>query len=130
VVVLSVGGLLWSFAVLVWVVTYFGVLIWILANMFRRQDTSTRKKAMWLILLLGLPLIAMAAYFLMDVVRRHDLSRGRKALWALMLLVVATPITSLVYIIKNGEGMAARNIEVKSRPPVAAVSDDDADATT
>ena len=52
----------------------------------------------------------MLFYVIVDVFRRHDASGGKKAMWLLFLLVV--PLLGLLaYMITNGDGMAARNVQ-------------------
>lgn len=52
----------------------------------------------------------MLFYVIVDVFRRHDASGGKKAMWLLFLLIV--PLVGLLaYMITNGDGMAARNVQ-------------------
>jgi hypothetical protein len=52
----------------------------------------------------------MLFYVIVDVFRRHDASGGKKAMWLLFLLIVPL-IGLLAYVITNGDGMAARNVQ-------------------
>lgn len=53
--------------------------------------------------------IMILFYILGDLFRDRELSGGMKAVW-IIFLIVATPITTLVYLIARGNGMTERQI--------------------
>ena len=63
-VVLSLGEFLWSLLVIFFMVIYFMMLFQVIVDIFRRQDASGGKKALWLIALLILPLVGLLAYMI------------------------------------------------------------------
>jgi predicted PurR-regulated permease PerM len=60
--ILSLGEFLWSLLVIFFMVVYFMMLFQVIVDVFRRHDESGAKKALWLILLLVLPLITLLVY--------------------------------------------------------------------
>jgi hypothetical protein len=62
--VLSLGEFLWSLLVIFFMVTYFMMLIHVIADIFRRHDASGGKKALWLIFVFCAPLFGMLAYMI------------------------------------------------------------------
>lgn len=60
--VLSLGEFLWSLLVIFFMVTYFMMLIHVIADIFRRHDASGGKKALWLIFVFCAPFVGMLAY--------------------------------------------------------------------
>ena len=62
--VLSLGEFLWSLLAIFFMVAYFMMLFHVIVDVFRRQDASGGKKALWLIALLVIPLFAMIVYMI------------------------------------------------------------------
>jgi predicted PurR-regulated permease PerM len=62
--ILSLGEFLWSLLVIFFMVVYFMMLFQVIVDVFRRHDESGAKKALWLILLLVLPLITLLVYMI------------------------------------------------------------------
>jgi hypothetical protein len=63
-VVLSLSEFLWSLLVIFFMVIYFMMLFQVIADIFRRKDASGGKKALWLIVLLCVPLFGLVIYML------------------------------------------------------------------
>jgi hypothetical protein len=63
-VVLSLGEFLWSLLVIFFMVIYFMMLFQVIIDIFRRQDASGGKKALWLIFLLVVPLVGLLIYMI------------------------------------------------------------------
>jgi predicted PurR-regulated permease PerM len=63
-VVLSLGEFLWSLLVIFFMVIYFMMLFQVIVDVFRRQDASGGKKALWLIFLLVVPLVGLLIYMI------------------------------------------------------------------
>ena len=63
-VVLSLGDFLWSLLVIFFMVIYFMMLFQVIVDVFRRQDASGGKKALWLIFLLLAPAVGLIAYLI------------------------------------------------------------------
>jgi predicted PurR-regulated permease PerM len=61
---LSLGEFLWSLLIIFFMVIYFMMLFQVIVDIFRRQDASGGKKALWLIVLLVLPLVGLLAYMI------------------------------------------------------------------
>jgi len=65
-VVLSLGEFLWSLLVIFFMVVYFMMLFEVIVDVFRRQDESGGKKALWLIFLFILPFLSLIIYMVMN----------------------------------------------------------------
>ena len=63
-VVLSLGDFLWSLLVIFFMVVYFMMLFHVIVDVFRRKDASGGKKALWLLVLLIVPLVGLLAYMI------------------------------------------------------------------
>jgi Short C-terminal domain/Phospholipase_D-nuclease N-terminal len=63
-VVLSLGEFLWSLLVIFFMVIYFMMLFQVIVDIFRRQDASGAKKALWLLFLLVIPLVGLLIYMI------------------------------------------------------------------
>jgi hypothetical protein len=59
---LSLGDFLWSLLAVFFMVIYFMMLFQVIADVFRRKDASGGKKALWLIVLLVVPLLGLVIY--------------------------------------------------------------------
>jgi ABC-type multidrug transport system fused ATPase/permease subunit len=64
--VLSLGEFLWSLLVIFFMVVYFMMLFEVIVDVFRRQDESGGKKALWLIFLFILPFLSLIIYMVMN----------------------------------------------------------------
>jgi predicted PurR-regulated permease PerM len=62
--ILSLGDFLWSLLVIFFMVIYFMMLFQVVVDIFRRNDASGGKKALWLIFLLFVPLVGLLAYMI------------------------------------------------------------------
>jgi hypothetical protein len=60
--VLALSDFLWSLLVIFFMVIYFMMLFQVIADVFRRRDVSGGKKALWLLFLLVVPVVALIAY--------------------------------------------------------------------
>jgi hypothetical protein len=58
----SLGEFLWSLLVIFFMVIYFMMLFQVIIDVFRRNDASGGKKALWLIFLFCVPLIGLLVY--------------------------------------------------------------------
>ena len=63
-VVLSLGEFLWSLLIIFFMVIYFMMLFQVIVDIFRRQDASGAKKALWLLFLLVIPLVGLLIYMI------------------------------------------------------------------
>jgi hypothetical protein len=63
-VVLSLGEFLWSLLIIFFMVIYFMMLFQVIIDIFRRDDASGGKKALWLVALLILPLLGLLIYMI------------------------------------------------------------------
>ncbi len=64
--VLSLSEFLWSLLVIFFMVIYFMMLFQVIIDVFRRHDESGAKKALWLIVLLILPLFGLLIYMIVN----------------------------------------------------------------
>jgi hypothetical protein len=64
--VLSLSDFLWSLLIVFFMVTYFMMLFHVIVDVFRRHDTSGVTKAIWLLVLLILPLFGLLAYLIVN----------------------------------------------------------------
>jgi len=62
--VATLGDFLWSLLVIFFMIVYFMMLFWVIVDVFRRQDASGGKKALWLLFLLFFPLVGILAYMI------------------------------------------------------------------
>lgn len=60
----NLGDILWSMLVFFFIVVYFMIFFFILVDLFRSHDMSGWAKAVWIIFLLFLPLLAMLIYMI------------------------------------------------------------------
>lgn len=58
----SLGEFLWSLLVIFFMVIYFMMLFQVIIDVFRRNDASGGKKALWLIFLFCVPLVGLLVY--------------------------------------------------------------------
>ena len=58
------GSVLWTMAIFFFWMIYIWIFITVFADIFRRNDISGGKKAMWIVLLIFLPLIGLLAYMI------------------------------------------------------------------
>jgi flagellar basal body-associated protein FliL len=58
------GSVLWTMAIFFFWMIYIWIFITVFADIFRRNDIHGGKKAMWIILLIFLPLIGLLAYMI------------------------------------------------------------------
>ncbi len=58
------GSVLWTMAIFFFWMIYIWIFITVFADIFRRNDMGGGKKAMWIILLIFLPLIGLLAYMI------------------------------------------------------------------
>jgi ABC-type multidrug transport system fused ATPase/permease subunit len=75
-VVLSLGEFLWSLLVIFFMVVYFMMLFEVIVDVFRRQDESGGKKALWLIFLFILPFLSLIIYMVMNSEGMAERQRG------------------------------------------------------
>jgi hypothetical protein len=75
-VVLSLGEFLWSLLVIFFMVVYFMMLFEVIVDVFRRQDESGGKKALWLIFLFILPFLSLIIYMVMNSDGMAERQRG------------------------------------------------------
>lgn len=75
-VVLSLGEFLWSLLVIFFMVVYFMMLFEVIVDVFRRQDESGGKKALWLIFLFVLPFLSLIIYMVMNSEGMAERQRG------------------------------------------------------
>jgi hypothetical protein len=75
-VVLSLGEFLWSLLVIFFMVVYFMMLFEVIVDVFRRQDESGGKKALWLIFLFILPFASLIIYMVMNSDGMAERQRG------------------------------------------------------
>jgi phospholipase D-like protein/putative oligomerization/nucleic acid binding protein len=75
-VVLSLGEFLWSLLVIFFMVVYFMMLFEVIVDVFRRQDESGGKKALWLIFLFVLPFLSLIIYMVMNSDGMAERQRG------------------------------------------------------
>ena len=61
---LDLGDFLWSLLVIFFMVIYFMMLFQVVIDVFRRDDASGGKKALWLIFLLVAPLFGLLIYMI------------------------------------------------------------------
>jgi predicted PurR-regulated permease PerM len=64
--VLSLSEFLWSLLVIFFMVIYFMMLFQVIIDVFRRHDESGAMKALWLIVLLILPLFGLLIYMIVN----------------------------------------------------------------
>ena len=64
--VLSLSDFLWSLLIIFFMVTYFMMLFHVIVDVFRRHDTSGVTKAIWLLVLLILPLFGLLIYLIVN----------------------------------------------------------------
>jgi hypothetical protein len=80
-VVLSLGEFLWSLLAIFFMVVYFMMLFQVVADVFRRHDTSGWKKGVWLVFLFVVPFISLIAYMVANsegmAARAHGLAESR-----------------------------------------------------
>ena len=58
------GSVLWTMAIFFFWMMYIWIFITVFADIFRRNDIHGGKKAMWIVLLIFLPLIGLLAYMI------------------------------------------------------------------
>ena len=75
-VVLSLGEFLWSLLVIFFMVVYFMMLFEVIVDVFRRQDESGGKKALWLVFLFILPFLSLIIYMVMNSEGMAERQRG------------------------------------------------------
>jgi len=64
--VFSLSEFLWSLLVIFFMVIYFMMLFQVIIDVFRRHDESGFQKAIWLIVLLILPLVGLLIYMIVN----------------------------------------------------------------
>jgi predicted PurR-regulated permease PerM len=64
--VLSLSEFLWSLLVIFFMVIYFMMLFQVIIDVFRRHDESGAQKALWLVVLLILPLFGLLIYMIVN----------------------------------------------------------------
>ncbi len=64
----------WAWIVLVLaLVPVVAIMIWALADLARRPDVAARRKALWMIVVVALPLVGAVLYLVFRPARRADL---------------------------------------------------------